>query len=66
MARQHSCELRIALGGKHRNGVTDRPERNAGDPELKADTKRGGDGPVQDRHRAWRPAEQDRLGKSAM
>ena len=46
--------------------VTDEPDHETGDPELQAKSDRGGQRAVDDRDRARRAAEQDRLGQRAV
>jgi len=46
--------------------VSHRPESDAGDPELEPDAESGGYRAVDDRHRAWSAAEQNRLGERPM
>ena len=59
-------ELRIALRGPHRGGLTENPEQETGEPQPQAETERRRQGAVEDRDRARRATEQDRLGERAM
>src|SRR3546814_10693053 len=56
-------ELRIALGGPDRGEMTDRPERQANQPEAQTQSKRGGERAVEDGDGSGRAAEQDVLGQ---
>src|SRR5467141_154386 len=66
MAAHHVDELRIALRGPDRGGLTENPKQETGDPQPQAETKSCGERAVENRDRARRAAEQDVLGKRAM
>ena len=66
VAPHHVDEGGIALGRPDRGQVADQPDRGAGDPEAKAEPDGSGERAVDDRHRARRAAQQDRLGQRAM
>src|SRR5690349_7344449 len=66
VAGKDGPEVRVAAGGEHGEAVPDRPEDQAGDPLLEPEPKRGGHRSVDDRDRARRAAEQDRLGERAV
>src|SRR5690349_7941794 len=66
VAPHHVDEGGVALGRPDRGEMADEPERGAGDPEAKAEPDCRGERAVDDRHRARRPAEQDRLRQRAV
>src|SRR5216684_429402 len=66
MAAHHVDELRIALGGPDRGGLTENPEQETGEPQPQAETERRRQGAVEDRDRARRAAEQNVFGERAM
>src|SRR6266851_9499013 len=66
MAAHHVDELRIALRGPDRGGLTENPEQETREPQPQAETERRCQGAVEDRDRARRAAEQDVLGERAM
>src|SRR6202795_3488312 len=51
----------IALGGPYRGDVAEQPDQAADNPEAEPKADGGGERAVDDRHRARRAAEQDRL-----
>jgi hypothetical protein len=53
----------IALGGPDGSEMAGQPDRSADDPQAKSKPNGGGQRSVDDRHRAWRAAEQDRFGQ---
>ena len=57
---------RIALGRPDGGGMADDPEQEPGDPQAQAEAQRRRQRAVEDRDRARRAAEQDRLGQRAM
>src|SRR3546814_3437173 len=66
VAAQHLAELRVALGGEHRQLVADRPDQDAGDPEPQPHAQRRRQGAVDDSDGPRRAGKQDRLGKRAV
>src|SRR5580658_98638 len=56
----------IALGCPDRCHVTQEPDRGADEPKPQAEADSSGERAVDDRDRARRAAEQDRLGQGAM
>src|SRR3982750_3232143 len=60
------CEVGIAAGSEHRERMAERPQQQAGDPQLKAEPERSGDRSVEDCKRAGSAAEKDRLDQSAV
>src|SRR5690606_32295565 len=66
MPGEHLQELRIQAGAPHRQRVADQPQCQAWQPQLQAQADHGRQGAVEDRHVAWRTAEQDRLGQRAV
>ena len=49
-------ELRIALRGPHRGGLSDNPEQETGEPQPQTETERRRQGAVEDRDRTRRAA----------
>src|SRR5713101_3167916 len=66
MTAHHVDELRIALGGPDRGGLTENPEQETGEPQPQAETEGCGERAVENRDRARRAAEQDVLGERAV
>src|ERR1700761_1085693 len=66
MTGKHACEMRIALGGEHGDGMTDGPDADAGNPQLQPDPQCCGDRPVQNGHRSRGTPEENRLGERAV
>src|SRR5882724_2311242 len=66
MAAHHVDELRIALRGPDRGGLTENPEQETGEPQPQAETERRRQGAIEDRDRARRAAEQNVFGERAM
>jgi hypothetical protein len=62
MADKNGREVRVAPGGEDRDGVTENPDCEAGEPLLEAEAEGGGDRAIDDRDRAWRPAQENRFG----
>src|SRR5467141_418277 len=56
MAAHHVDELRIALRGPDRGGLTENPEQETGEPQPQAETKSCGERAVENRDRARRAA----------
>src|SRR4051794_28613848 len=65
MTAHHFDERRIALRGPHRDHVTDEPEQQAEEPEPQTKAERRRQRAVDDRNRARRATQQDRLGQGA-
>ena len=66
MSAHHIDEQRIALGGPDRGGLSDDPKQETGEPQPQAEAECRRQRAVEDRDRARRTAEQDRLGQRAM
>ena len=64
--RTTSTNCGIALRGPHRGGLTENPEQETGEPQPQAEAERRRQRAVEDRDRARRAAQQDRLGQRAM
>src|SRR5690606_38992232 len=66
MPGEHLQELRIQAGAPHRQREADQPQCQAWQPQLQAQADHGRQGPVDDRHVAWRTAQPERLGERAV
>ncbi len=66
MPSHHLDEERIAPRRPDGSEVSDRPDRDADQPEAEAETERCRECPVHDGNGARGAAEQDRLGQGAM
>src|SRR3546814_10404120 len=63
VTQQHRREIGVAFRRHHRGSVAECPDRNPRDPLLEPEAERRGESAVEDRDRARRAAEQDRLGE---
>src|SRR5690606_31080123 len=66
MAGEHRREVRIAPGREYGERMTESPYHEPGEPLLEAEAECRGECAVDDRDRARRPAEQDRLDERAV
>lgn len=64
--RRATSAERIALRRTDGSDMAERPDQDAGEPELEAEADGPGERAVEDRHGARRTAEQDGLAESAV
>lgn len=63
MPGQNLDEGGVLAGCPDGDGMGDKPQQNAGDPQAQSEADRGSERAVDDRHRARRTGEKDWLGQ---